>query len=129
MKSLVLFVTGSLIFAAAAFGIGNLVGGAETLVQGGAAFALTFVPAAITLAWVVISYRSDPSMMLLASLGASGIRMAVALGGAFFLTQAYPDEFATPFWLWLVLFYPVILALEITLLVRQGPKLDGAPKV
>ncbi|MSQ94681.1 MAG: hypothetical protein EXR98_09000 [Gemmataceae bacterium] len=128
MKSLVLFCAGSVLFGAAALGVGYAIGGTESLLQAGTAFGLTFVPAAITLAWVVWSYRSDPGMMLLASLGASGFRMAIALGGGFYLTQSQPGAFDTPFWFWLAMFYPVFLAFEITLLVRQQPKLNGSPK-
>ena len=128
MKSLSLFIAGSLVFAAVALGLGFLSGGTGSLAQGAAALGLTLVPAAVTFGWVMWSYRADPSMMLLASLGASGFRMAIALGGGFFLTTAYADVFATPFWYWLALFYPVFLAFEITLLVRQSPKLDGVPK-
>lgn len=128
MKILALFSAGSLLFGAAALGGGCVAIGPEILLPAGPALGLTLLPAAITLAWVVISYRSDPSMMLLASLGASGFRMAIALGGGFYLTSAHPQTFDTTFWYWLLLFYPVFLALEITLLVWQQPKVDQAPK-
>src|SRR5436309_1820777 len=72
MKSLVLFITVSTLFGAAAVGTGFVAGGTDAAVQSGVGFGLTFVPAALTLGWVVFTYRSDPSMMLLASLGASG---------------------------------------------------------
>jgi len=129
MNSLAFFVVGGLLFGAAALSVGYGLSGVETLTHAAAAFVLTFVPAAITLGWVLWSYRADRGMMLLASLGASGFRMAIALGGGFFLTQGYPNEFDTPFWFWLAMFYPVFLAFEITLLVRQSSKLDGSPKV
>jgi hypothetical protein len=121
MRSLILFLIGSIVLGAGAIGIGYLASGTESLLQSGVAFGLTFAPAVLTLAWVVVSYRSDPNMMLLASLGGSGVRMAVALGGCFWLRQSYPDDFGQLIW-WLALFYPLLLALEITLLVRQGPK-------
>lgn len=128
MKSFFAFLVGSALFAGAALGIGYVNGGDEALVQGGAAAGLTLVPAAITLAWILWSYRKDSSMMLLASLGASGFRMFIALGGGFYLTQTYPNQFETAFLFWLALFYLVFLALEITLLVRQQPKTDGSAK-
>jgi hypothetical protein len=128
MKRLLVFLAGSTLFGIAALGLAYAMGGTEHLIQAATALGLTFVPAAVTLGWVLWSYQSDPGMMLLASLGASGIRMAVALGGGYFLAQVYPNDFDTPFWLWLALLYPVFLAFEIALLVRQDPKLNGAPK-
>ena len=128
MKTIVRFVAGSLVFAAPVLAIAFVVGGDETLVRAAAAFGLAFVPAALTLAWVVQTYRTDPGMMLMASLGGSGIRMAAALGGAVFLTQTFPQEFDGSFWYWLVLFYLALLAFEIALLVRQDGKLNEAPK-
>jgi hypothetical protein len=119
------FVAGGLIFGVAALGIGYLTAEDDALIQGGAAFGLTFVPAVATFAWMVFTYRSSPEMQLLASLGGSGVRMAIALGGGFFLTNAKPEDFRTPFWFWLVLFYLVSLAFEITLVVLQQPKADG----
>jgi hypothetical protein len=128
MKSLVLFIFGASLFGAFSLGIGYWAAERETIVQGSVAFALTFVPAAATLAWVVLSYRSAPEMRLLASLGGSGVRLAVALGGGLFLMNTKPQLSDTPFWCWLVLFYLVFLGLEITLLVRQQPKLNGPPQ-
>jgi hypothetical protein len=128
MKSLLLFVCGGLLFGAIALGVGYWLGSQDTLVQGGVAFVLTLVPATVTLAWVVFSYRSAPQMQLLASLGGSGVRMAIALGGGFLLTTMQPQSFDTPFWCWLVLFYLALLGFEITLLVRQQDKLNGSPQ-
>jgi len=127
MKTLGLFISGALAFAAVTLGFGFSIWNQEVLVQGGAAFALAFVPAAITLAWVVFSYRSAPEMQLLASLGGSGVRMAVSLGGGLLLTNAQPQVFDTPFWYWLVLFYLVLLGFEITLLVWLNAKHHDNP--
>ena len=126
MKSLVLFLLGALLFGAVALGIGYAVAGDDSLLQGGIAFLLTFVPAALTLAWVVFSGRAEPNQQLLASLAGSGIRMAVVLGGGIGLTRSMPPLFDDTFWYWLVLFYLVFLGLEIALLVRQQPRLDDS---
>jgi len=126
MKSLVLFISGALLFGAVSLGIGYWFSDQDTLVQGGVAFTLAFVPAAGTLAWVVFSYRASPHMQLMAALSGSGIRMVVAFGGGFLLTLALPQSFDTLFWYWLVLFYLVLLGLEITVLVWQQPKLNGS---
>ena len=128
MKSIALCITGAGLFAIPALGLAYFFGGDEALLQGSVAFALAFVPAAATLAWVTYSYRSTPDMMLLASLGGSGFRMAIALGGGWFLTTSQPQNFDMTFWSWLILFYLVLLAFEITILVWQQPKLDGAPQ-
>ena len=128
MKSLGLFFAGALLFAGISLGIGYGVAGDDIVVQGSAAFGLTFVPAAFTLAWVLFSFRSAPELQLLASLGGSGLRMAIALGGGFFLTNTQPQTFGNPFWSWLILYYLVLLAVEITLVVRQAPKPNGSAK-
>ena len=127
MKSLVLFLLGALLFGAATLGIGYAIAGDDSLLQGGVAFALTFVPAALTLAWVVLSGRAEPNQQLLASLAGAGIRMAVVLGGGIWLTRSMSQLFDDAFWYWLVLFYLVFLGLEIALLVRQQPRLDDSP--
>jgi hypothetical protein len=128
MKTLLQFVAGALLFGAMALGIGYAVWPEDVLLQGGVAFALAFVPAVLTLAWVVYSYRAAPEMQLLAGLGGSGIRMMIALGCGFFLTSAQPQAFNMAFWSWLVLFYLVLLGFEIALLVREQPKFNGSPQ-
>ena len=126
MKSFALFVCGALVFGAASLGLGYALWDMDALVQGGAAFALAFVPAAGTLAWVLYTYRTTPQLRLMASLGGSGFRMMIALGGGLYLTNSEPQTFDLAFWSWLVWFYLVLLAFEITILVRQLPKLDNS---
>jgi hypothetical protein len=128
MMKLIVFVLGSLAFGVIALSAGYAIWGADMLIQGGTAFALAFVPGVLTFAWVVLSNRSAPDMQLLASLGGTGVRMAIALGGGYLLTAAEPQLFDTPFWYWLILFYLGLLAFEITLLVRQQPKMNGSPQ-
>lgn len=122
MRTLAFFTAGSLLVGLAALAGGWAAWGFDALVQGGAAFGLAFVPAALTMALVLIGFRSSPEMQLLAGLGGSGVRMAVALGGGCLLTAAVPERFDLPFWAWLVVFYLSLLAFEITLLVRNQPK-------
>jgi len=126
MKSLGWFIFGALAFGVLALGCGYFGWGTEMLVQGSVAFVLTFVPAVGTLAWVVYSYRTAPEMMLLASLGGSGVRMAIALGGGILLTKSQPETFDKAFWSWLLLFYLGLLGFEITLLVRHQPNPNGS---
>ncbi len=127
MKTLLLFVAGALLFGALALGVGYAVWPEDILLQGGTAFGLAFVPAALTLAWVLVSYRAAPEMRLLAALGGSGFRMVIALGGGYFLTSAQPQLFDVRFFFgWLLLFYLTLLGFEIALLVRL-PHSPAAP--
>ncbi len=127
MKSLIFFVVAAVVFGAVSLGLGYWLAGDDTLVQGATAFGLAFVPSAGSIAWVVYTYRSDPNMRLLASLGGSGVRMGIALGGGYFLTNTQPQWFGGEFWYWLIWFYLAFLGLEITLLVRQEAKLNETP--
>ena len=124
MIRLLLFIVGALLFGAATLGVGYLVWGEGTLMQGSVAFALAFVPAAGTLAWVLWSYRHEPEMRLMAGLGGSGVRMIVALGGGYFLTNTYPETFGFEFFSWLALFYLAFLFFEMALLVQQDNKMN-----
>jgi hypothetical protein len=119
MIRLLLFIVGALLFGAAALGVGYILWGEDALVQGGAAFGLAFVPAAGTLAWVLWSYRREPELRLMASLGGSGVRMMIALGGGYFLTNTYPETFGFEFFSWLTLFYLVLLFFEMGLLIQH----------
>jgi hypothetical protein len=121
MKCLLLFVLGGLLFGLAALGLGFMFWQESALIQGGTAFGLTFIPVALTLAWALHSYRSSPEMQLLACLGGSGVRMAIALGGAYFLTQAQPEIFSSALFFWLLVFYLTFLAAEISLVLRRQP--------
>lgn len=128
MKPFLLFIGGALLFGAVTLGAGYLIWENDALVQGGTAFALAFVPAAGTLAWVIYSYRASPDLRLLASLGGSGLRMMMSLGGGFFLTNAFSDIYTTEFFYWLALFYLVLLFFEMALLVQQENKLNSPPQ-
>lgn len=126
MKSVLLFAAAGLLFGAIALGVGLSLWPDSALVQGGTAFALTFVPALLTLTWALFSYRSAPEFQLMASMGGSGIRMFVALGGGFLLTQSQAETFGASFWFWILTFYMSFLAAEIAVIVRQQPKTEQA---
>jgi hypothetical protein len=128
MKTLIAFAAGGLVFGGISLGIGHWLCDEQVIVQGYVAYGLSFVPAVATLAFALYSFRASPEMQLMASLGGSGLRMLIALGGGFFLTQAKPQAFGEPFWYWLVLFYLTFLAFEIGLIVRQQPKVSELPK-
>ena len=127
MKPLLLFIVGALLFGAVSLGLGYLVWEDAALIQGGVAFGLAFVPAAATLAWVIWSYRTVPDMRLIASLGGSGVRMMIALGGGYVLTNTYAETFKVEFFFcWLAWFYLVLLFFEMALLVQQDERLNGS---
>ncbi|MBM3994518.1 MAG: hypothetical protein FJ303_10260 [Planctomycetes bacterium] len=128
MRSLILFVSVGLAFGAAVLGLGYSAGGDEILLEGAVGFGLAFVPASIALGWVIYSCQAAPEMQLMASLGGSGVRLAVALGGGLLLTRSLPQYFGNALWIWLLLFYLALLAFEITLLVRGQPTVDGPPQ-
>ena len=127
MKTMAAFLVGGLAVGGSGAAVGYAWGGADAVLPAAAGFALAFLPAAVTLAWVTWTYRSTPEMQLLASLGGSGVRMAVALTGGYFLTSGDLPVFEMSFWYWILFFYLVLLALEIGLLVRQQPNAAGAP--
>src|SRR5262245_45444021 len=80
------------------------------------ALGLCLIPALASLAWTLKTSGGAPEMQLVAILGGSGIRMAIALGGGLLLHETLPEMFANGFWLWMVLFYMFILAIETVLI-------------
>lgn len=100
-------------------------GGEAAVVQSLAALGLTLIPALGTLLWAAWAFRNSPEMQLLAVMGGSFFRMALALGGAWGLRRAYPETFDATLWILLIIFYLGILMLEIGALVSQVDKKNG----
>ena len=99
--------------------------GDDVFLQSGVALALCLVPAVVT--YVMIQkFAATPDARLLATLGGSGVRMAVSLGVGLILHVNMPKAFPAVFLYWLLVFYLVILALEVGLLVRQPPAGPGS---
>jgi hypothetical protein len=83
-------------------------------------------PALATMVWATSAWRHAPDMQLLAALGGSGVRLGATLGVGAFLYFKYPETFTTAFWGWVILYYLVLLGLEIFLIVRSAKGLpDG----
>lgn len=101
-------------------------GGEDAVLQSLAALGLTLVPALATLLWAAWAFRNSPEMQILAVLGGSFFRMAIALGGAWILTRAFPELFDRALWVLLVVFYLGILGLEIGALLREANKKENA---
>jgi hypothetical protein len=90
------------------------------LVQSATALILSLLPAVVTMLWADIVWRRSPDLQVLAALGGSGVRLAITLGVGAFLYFNYPDTFTPAFWGWVLLFYSVLLAAEVALLLRPG---------
>lgn len=82
------------------------------------AVALCLVPTALTLAWADWAYRQSPEQQLTMVLGGTGVRMGIVLGMALLLYTMSPYFQQQSFWIWLLLFYLLTLALEMVLVVR-----------
>ncbi len=89
------------------------------------ALGLCLIPAAATLLWGEFSNRS-PAQQLLLALGGMGVRVAFVLGAAAGLYFLVPYFQETHFWVWVLVFYLITLALEMTLLlVGRAPAGDS----
>jgi len=119
------FVVGALLIGAVQLVPAALVGGTDWLVIGLAAFGLTALPALATMVGAGLTFRAAPDMLLLAGLGGSAVRLVIALGGGMALAALDRETFGPAFLLWLAIFYLLLLALEITLLVRERPAENG----
>jgi hypothetical protein len=99
----------------------HLGGGDPAVVHSGTALLLCLLPAAATLLWAGWAGRHSPEQQLLMVLGGTGVRMGVVLGAALALTSLVPYYHHQGFWLWLLLFYLLTLALEVVLVVKGNP--------
>ncbi|HEV3120165.1 MAG TPA: hypothetical protein VGY58_24100 [Gemmataceae bacterium] len=80
---------------------------------------LCLIPALVTLVWSRWALRSTPEQQLLAVMGGTGLRMIFAAGAgiAMFLLSDYFHE--PGFLIWVVVFYLVTLALEVSLVLGE----------
>lgn len=123
MKSLAILIGVPVVLWGVFLYPGYLVWGPDVLLHSGVALALCLVPAVATFV-ATNRLTSSTDQRMLASLGSSGLRMAFVLGIGLLLHTKVNDRFPTVFLYWLVLFYLVILGLEVGLLVRQS-RVDG----
>jgi F0F1-type ATP synthase membrane subunit c/vacuolar-type H+-ATPase subunit K len=92
--------------------------GDEAILHSCVALALCLVPAVVTFV-AIQQLTMTADTRLLATLGATGIRMGIVLGVGLLLHTEKPETFSAGFLYWLLVFYLVILGLEVGLLVRQ----------
>jgi hypothetical protein len=95
----------------------RLLGGEVALLHSGVALALCLGPAALTLLVGQWALRGAPEYQLLAVLAGTTLRMMVVLGAGLALTLTVPAFRQPRFWLWVLAFYLIVLALEIVLIV------------
>jgi hypothetical protein len=93
--------------------------GQLALLQSATAFVLCFVPGVVTMLAAQRLGRRSGDLQILAALGGSGVRMAVALGVGAFLYFQYPAAYTAAFWGWVLVFYIVFLTVEVTFLLRS----------
>lgn len=100
---------------------GKVLQGDGALVCSAAAMLICLLPAAATLAWACRSQGQAPDQQLLMALGGTTVRMVFVLGVALVLYFTVPSLQETAFWIWLIAFYLVTLALEVGILVSRQP--------
>jgi hypothetical protein len=100
----------------------RLLWGDEQAVYSTAALLLCLVPALATLGWVTWAARYSPEQQLVGVLGGTGVRLFVVGGAAIALYNlvGYFRE-APGFWTWVLVWYLLTLALEVSVLLLGGP--------
>jgi len=114
-------IAGSLAFWAAVAYPARQLWGHQAFVYSLTAVGLCLVPAVATLAWSQRALRGPPEQQLLLVLGGTGFRMLFVLGAALALYGLVAYFRSEGFWLWVLLFYLVTLALEIGLMLASRP--------
>jgi hypothetical protein len=93
--------------------------GDEAVVQAAVAAGLCLLPALATLAWATWTAGRSPEHQLAMALGGTGVRLGVVLCGGLAIYFLVPGFRQVGFWIWVVVFYVVTLALEIGLIVAR----------
>jgi hypothetical protein len=96
----------------------HLLGGDTALSYSAVAGALCLVPTSLTLLWADWAYRQSPEQQLTMVLGGTGVRMGLVLGVGLLLYTTLPYFQQQSFWIWLLVFYLLTLALEMVLVVK-----------
>jgi hypothetical protein len=104
--------------------------GEWAVVYSGTAALLCLVPGAITLAWASWAARKAPESFLLMMLAGTGVRLFAVAAAALAIESSVPFYHEHPgFWVWLLVFYIVTLAVEIGVILsapRPDHKSDAA---
>lgn len=91
------------------------------------AMLLCLIPTTITLAWSAHALKQDPNQQMALVLGGTGIRMFFVLLGALGLHDgvAYYQKYSG-FWMWVLVFYLLTLALEMGIMLAGRSSADQA---
>jgi hypothetical protein len=94
-------------------------------VYSGCALAICLVPAAGTLAWSIWGQRQSPGLQLIVVLGGTAVRLLAVFAAALALSQRLEYFQREPgFWTWVLVWYLLTLALEVTVLLTGQPAGD-----
>jgi hypothetical protein len=102
--------------------------GDEALVLSGIAALICLVPGVLTLVWCQKSIGGPPEQRLLAVMGGTMTRMFVVVAAGFLLYYAVPALHEPAFLIWVVVFYLVTLAIEVTLVVKELSATNPPPQ-
>jgi hypothetical protein len=125
------------------------IGGEVSLATATLAGLLCLVPTSLTMLWAGWARDQSPHRQLAMLLGGTGLRMVVVLGAGLLLSPHYPaavieglrlaagptwtppsELTVTSWWVWLMVFYLVTLALEVGILAAawmpKNPRLGDA---
>jgi hypothetical protein len=95
--------------------------GRETHVQSLAAMAPCLMLATLTLAAGRLTLVHAPRQLLVVLLAGMGLQMALTLGVAGLMYALIPALKGAAFWIWLLIFFEVTLALEMALILVGRP--------
>jgi Ca2+/Na+ antiporter len=99
-----------------------MLGGELTTLHASVAVALCLIPSAATLALAARAVNRSGEQQLLMVLGGMAIRMACVLLSGLAIYGFFPLFRHSSFWIWVLVFYLVTLALEMVLLVDHFQK-------
>jgi hypothetical protein len=123
MRRVLLLIAGSLaLWLLVALPARMLGGGDAAIIFSGTALLICLVPAVGTLLWASRGLQKHPEQQLMMILGGTGLRMFFVLGVALLISLAVPYyQGQTSFWIWLLVFYLITLALEMGLMLTLRP--------
>ncbi len=101
--------------------------GPSAVTESSLAVVLCLAPAAITLAMGQFVLRQTPQLTLVFVVGSMALRMLAVLAGGLAILALVPTLAASRFWVWVVVFYLLTIAVETTLLVRTCAPAGRAP--
>jgi hypothetical protein len=120
IRQLLLLFTGAALFwVLVGLPARHLGGGDLALFYCGTGLLICLVPAALTLVVVTRVGRTDPQQKVLVVLGSTAVRIFVVLIAGGLLALAWPLYREDVFWLWLVVCYLFVLAVETALVLAR----------